>query len=291
MKRILLVATLSIGMFGCNQKESAPAAQSTVQARANSPATDYVSQASGVWAAEQGGLITIDYRAGQLRFVIGDNAKLVKLGDVDVQNGTINFLLKRADDNKEVIWTLHRISDSNGAAFHQKLILDDGTQEDLSFVRAITADDINRLANLYSRQGAVGDMQSAAHQLATPSAPASSATPQPPSGPTAADAADVGTVKAFYAALASGDGIRAAGFVVPEKRESGAFAPEAMTRFYSNLSQPIQLQAATEARPGLVAIQYTYATAAGKICQTSAEVQVVSRSGQSFVQAIHGASC
>ena len=49
------------------------------------------------------------------------------------------------------------------------------------------------------------------------------------------------TVRAFYYALAAGDGNHAANFVVPEKRAQGPLSPRDMTGFYGNLVEPLKL--------------------------------------------------
>lgn len=53
------------------------------------------------------------------------------------------------------------------------------------------------------------------------------------------------TVRAFYGALGTGNGVAASSQVIPEKRSSGAFSPEAISRFYGNLSDPLRLTSIT----------------------------------------------
>ncbi|MER9740896.1 hypothetical protein [Mesorhizobium sp. M0187] len=49
------------------------------------------------------------------------------------------------------------------------------------------------------------------------------------------------TVRAFYYALADGNGDQAAQYVIPEKRNRGPLSAAAMTAFYRNLKKPLQL--------------------------------------------------
>lgn len=154
---------LCICLAGCDQQSNGHS-EKPPSPVTNNESVQLLNDVSGVWAPSQGGLVTIDYRDNELRLVIGDEPKFVKLGAIDTEQQTINLLLKRTSDNTEIIWTLHRVWDQDKTTFHLVLILDDGSNDELSFVRKITADDINRLANLYARTNATADVASAANQ-------------------------------------------------------------------------------------------------------------------------------
>jgi hypothetical protein len=162
--RFLGLVCLCLCLAACGQSDNGRS-EKTSAAPANVEAADFLQDVSGVWAASQGGLITIDYRDSQLRLVIGNDPKFVKLGEIDSDQQTINLLLKRASDNADIIWTLHRVWDQNKTSFHLVLILDDGSQDELSFVRKVTADDINRLANLYARSASPANVANSGDQL------------------------------------------------------------------------------------------------------------------------------
>ena len=165
--RFQFLVCLCVCLAGCDQPNNSHS-EKTSSAPTDAAAANLLRDVSGVWGASQGGLITIDYRDNELRLVIGDDPKFVKLGDIDSDQQTINLLLKRASDNADVIWTLHRVWDQDKASFHLVLILDDGSQDELSFVRKVTADDINRLANLYARTNIPANVVDSGNQLASP---------------------------------------------------------------------------------------------------------------------------
>ena len=167
---ILLCAFLVACGKSESDKSNASGSSST-----DSKATELVRSVSGVWSVANSGLITIDFRNDQLQLIVDDEPKYVRLGDVDVANETVNLILKRTSDQKDIIWTLHRIWDTNKVSYHLELILDNGSRDELSFVRTITADDVNRIANLYSRSPNDTDVSTAAGQVENSGSPA----PQP----------------------------------------------------------------------------------------------------------------
>ena len=94
------------------------------------------------------------------------------------------------------------------------------------------------------------------------------------------------TIQAFYLALAAGDGITAAKFVIPEKRQAGPLSSAAMTAFYGMLIEPLQLTALTRLAENKYAVAYHFKNAKG-VCDGRAEVTTTKRRGTDFIQSIH----
>ena len=82
----------------------------------------------------------------------------------------------------------------------------------------------------------------------------------------------LGVVTAFYEALGRGDGVAASERVIPEKRTTGPFSPNAISQFYSHLAEPLHLVSVTRLDDGKVLAQYLYRTSAGKQCDGKAVI-------------------
>ena len=91
-------------------------------------------------------------------------------------------------------------------------------------------------------------------------------------------------VRAFYGALARGDGALAATFLIPEKQKGG-LAPQAMTSFYSRLSQPLQLTNVMPIDRTNYQATYSYRTTA-MTCNNSVIVTLTQRGGRYLIQGI-----
>jgi len=93
------------------------------------------------------------------------------------------------------------------------------------------------------------------------------------------------TIRSFYRALEAGDGAAASAYIVPEKRASRAFAPEAMTRFYGRLPEPIQLTSVTPLAGGSYRVTYRYSAGRSR-CSGSAVVSVVQAQSRGLIRSI-----
>jgi hypothetical protein len=82
------------------------------------------------------------------------------------------------------------------------------------------------------------------------------------------------SIRAFYRSLEAGNGTAASAYIVPEKRSSRAFAPEAMTRFYGQLREPIRLTSVAPLAGGSYRVTYRYSAGRTR-CSGSAIVSVV----------------
>lgn len=102
-------------------------------------------------------------------------------------------------------------------------------------------------------------------------------------GAGALDAASV--VRAFYEALGRGDGQAASGFVVPEKRASGPYAADSLSRFYGGFSDPLAVTGLSAIDDNRVQVTYRWASGR-KRCDGAATVTVIRRDGQPLIQAI-----
>jgi uncharacterized protein YecT (DUF1311 family) len=148
--------------------------------KASSPSKGLLDEISGVWRAKgDGTMVSIIYAEKKIRLLFGDDPLPVYLGEVDDDNKTVNMNVTLIN-GKPVVWTIRQIWDKERTSFHLQLTLHDGTQDSLSFVRKISADDLNKIANAEARTrpGLIGDAAKAAEALA-PAALQTQAQPEP----------------------------------------------------------------------------------------------------------------
>jgi hypothetical protein len=93
------------------------------------------------------------------------------------------------------------------------------------------------------------------------------------------------TIRAFYGALGVGNGEAASLHVIPEKRSSGAYSPEAMSRFYRRLPDPIRLIAVVPLGGGAYRVRYHYSAGRSR-CNGSAVVRLANRGGRDLIRSI-----
>ena len=106
----------------------------------------FLDDISGVWRASDGGLFSIVYKDRKFQLLVGDDSLATTVGDIDEVNQTVNLNVTLAN-GKPGIWTLRRIwDDKENSSFHLMITLHDGTQDELSFVRKISTDDLNKIA-------------------------------------------------------------------------------------------------------------------------------------------------
>lgn len=130
LKIALLIVTFGL-LAGCGDQKSS-----------------LLEETSGVWRAQgDGAMISVIYNDSKLRLLINDDLIPVTLGDIDEVNKTINMNVA-LNTGKPGIWTLRQVWDKDNNSFHLQLTLHDGTQDSLSFVRKLSSDDLNKLANM-----------------------------------------------------------------------------------------------------------------------------------------------
>lgn len=152
----LLAITMGFLLSGCDKLSHQKGADEiTNQANQKSPeeikkeaSINLLNDISGVWT-DQGGLITIHYDSGKLQLIIGDEPIIAQVGDIDPVNNTVNILVTKKIDGEEGIFTVTKKMNPEGTAFTLLIHLFDGTTHNLSFVRKIGTDDINRINRIY----------------------------------------------------------------------------------------------------------------------------------------------
>lgn len=139
-----------------------------------------------------------------------------------------------------------------------------------------------------------------AAQVATPSAPTRTDMPrrvayaEDPRQAPEREAASGGssgesTIRAFYDSLGAGDGGAASARVIPEKRSSRTYSPEAMSRFYGRLPEPIRLTQITAVGPGTYRVSYRYSAGRSR-CNGSAIISTSRRDGRDLIRSIRALS-
>jgi hypothetical protein len=103
--------------------------------------------------------------------------------------------------------------------------------------------------------------------------------------PPAAFSAEAVTVRAFYGELEGGDAEAAALRIVPERRR-GAFAPDAMKRFYGSLVEPLRLVSLTPEGRQTFLVRYKFKSQSGT-CDGRASVVVTNRANERLISSIH----
>ena len=141
--------------------------------KSTSSSAGILDEISGVWRAKDDGtMVSIIYAEKKIRLLFGDDSLPVSLGEVDKANKTanMNVMLKTG---KPGVWTIRQIWDKEKTSFHLQLTLHDGTQDELSFVRKISADDLNKIANAEARTrpGSIGGVVKEAEVVAPAALP------------------------------------------------------------------------------------------------------------------------
>lgn len=93
-------------------------------------------------------------------------------------------------------------------------------------------------------------------------------------------------VEDFYKALGRADGLAASENVVSWKRERGPFSAQAITRFYSQLAEPLQLNSTSQIDTKTVLVRYRYASSPTRVCNGEAIVTLLWTQGRNFIEGI-----
>lgn len=152
--RVLVTLTLLTLLTACGEKSS-------------SSSIGILDEISGVWRANgDGTMVSIIYADKKVRLLFGDDSLPVSLGEVDNTNKTVNMNVTLIN-GKPGVWTIRQIWDKEKTSFHLQLTLHDGTQDSLSFVRKISSDDLNKIANAEARArpGSIGETAKAAEAV------------------------------------------------------------------------------------------------------------------------------
>lgn len=150
MCRLLAASVLMAMLLACGEKQSEP---------------NILDDISGVWRARsEPALVSIIYTDRRLRLLIGDTAIPVALGDIDRTNATVNLNVTLAD-GRPAVWTIRQVWDKEHKSFHLLFTMHDGSQDELSFVRKVSSDDLNKIASAEARlnPGSISSAASTSH--------------------------------------------------------------------------------------------------------------------------------
>lgn len=100
------------------------------------------------------------------------------------------------------------------------------------------------------------------------------------------DASGEDTVRAFYHALGAGDGGAASAQIIPEKRSGRTYSPEAISRFYGRLAEPLRLINIVALARGTYRVSYRYSTGRSR-CEGNAIVHIANRDGRELIRSIN----
>ncbi|PAX07375.1 nuclear transport factor 2 family protein [Sphingomonas lenta] len=123
--------------------------------------------------------------------------------------------------------------------------------------------------------------------VAEPPSSTAQARPEPreSSSTTVARGSGETVVRTFYDALGRGDGDAASALVVAEKRGGRAFSPQAISRFYGDLPEPLRLTAVTPLADDTYRVSYRYSAGRSR-CDGAAVVSLTSRDGRTLIRSI-----
>jgi len=163
MKRAILIAlTTGILLTGCDgplsqtSETTAPANQKTPEELKKEAQLELLNDISGVWS-DGDSLLTIHYQDNQIQFLVDDTPLLVRIGDVDPTNKTVNILITRKDNDEEEIVTLKKKDNVEKTAFTLVMTSFTASTDTFSFVRKIGTDDKNRINKIYRKAQAERD--------------------------------------------------------------------------------------------------------------------------------------
>ena len=154
LKKIFVTSLMGICFFlnGCDKPTPEPMVEEIKKPSEEEinkqRKVDFLNEISGVWS-DGSSLITIYYDHGNLQFLVDDEPKLIDIGDIDLENETVNLLAYGKDDGKKIIWTFRKIKNEDKTGFNLGVTLHDGSSRSLSFVRKISNDDKQRIQNIY----------------------------------------------------------------------------------------------------------------------------------------------
>lgn len=152
LRTVLLVVVLAWAT-GCSKTPPpVPAASSDAAIAAHDRLID---EFSGVWrGASSGSLLYLVREGKRLHLYIPDGKVPVTMGSIDVEQSTVNLTLPGG--RGELVWTLSQVTDNHQGSYHLMITVDDGRQQEFSFVREVSEEDMRRLRNLAEAEVAPG---------------------------------------------------------------------------------------------------------------------------------------
>jgi uncharacterized protein YecT (DUF1311 family) len=205
--------------------------------KSTQPTVGILDEISGVWRASDSTMVSIIYADKKVRLLFGEDPMPVSLGEVDNANKTANLNVTLAN-GKAGVWTIRQLWDKQKTTFHLQLTTHDGIQDELSFVRKISTDDLNKIANAEARTkpGSIGESVKTAQTVAATApvvvAPVIATAPTPVIATPVAATAVVETPVAITPAVATpiANAVNPAGPAAPapERTQSAPTAPGTM---------------------------------------------------------------
>lgn len=227
---ILIAALAAATLAGCDRGQGTGSQQSSVTPTTASAdpgqakKSALLSDISGVWNPDDNsGLWMLYYADNRFESVLGDNFMPVTVGDVDETNETVNLKFGGQDGQSHII-TIRRVWDSAHTTFHLSATLWDGTQASLSFVRKVSSDDLNHIAQLEAVSQHQAGQSSLASAVSATQAQPSPQSPSPVVVAAASDATDNAQRTSFTASPAASS--------APLQAASPAPAPSAAGTIY-----------------------------------------------------------
>jgi hypothetical protein len=100
----------------------------------STPASDMLTQISGVWRFSDNSLLTIKHDNDSVYLTTGESVITAKVGAIDTNNKTINLKVL-LPNGMDAIWTIRQVFTADKRTFYLMLTLHDGKQDVLQFVR------------------------------------------------------------------------------------------------------------------------------------------------------------
>jgi hypothetical protein len=182
----ILYAALAAGMLAGCSKDQGSAQQTSSSAPAADPdqakKVEFLNDISGVWKPDDSnlGLWTFYYADNKLTSVLANTLLPVSVEDVDLANGTVNLNLLGADGSHNII-TIRQVWDTAHTTFTLAATLWNGRQASLGFVRAVSSDDLDQIAQLEAES-----QPQAGQSTPVPAASAAQVAPPDTAGPASA---------------------------------------------------------------------------------------------------------
>lgn len=149
---LAILVIIALVLFMPSKKQSTEIASSdsssplTEQA-APDPKIAFIQNISGVWS-DGNDLIYLVYQDGKFLFAVRNVLLDARLGNIDPVNETANILARDKRTGKDIIWTFKKAWNADKTAFLLTATGDEGKIGDLTFVRKISGDDINKISQM-----------------------------------------------------------------------------------------------------------------------------------------------
>jgi len=147
-KSLSILILLACFVQACTEKPKSALQQpeQVQQPNQTNQKEDLMRSVSAVWTTGNE-TVTIDYDNSRLIMLYGDAPLQFSLGDIDLSNETINLI-----DKDNAISTLRKVWNTDKTSYKLSYTSPNGNQDILGFVRKVTSDDKNRIANIHSNQ-------------------------------------------------------------------------------------------------------------------------------------------